>query len=73
MSDEEVLKAETFTLKDNANEIVWDISPDGEHLMWDKIETDVETWKNGIELDDDTDLNAIFFMIFSLVLKDMPN
>jgi len=73
MGDEEIMNAKTFTLKDGTNEIVWNILPDGEYIKWDEIELDDETWKKCIELTDDTSLNDVFFMIFSLVLKDMPN
>ena len=47
--------------------------PDGEFLEWDDINCNGETWKEDIELSDETHLNAVFFDKFSLALKGMPN
>ena len=66
MGDEEILNAKTFTLKYNTNENVWDVLPDNEYLKWDDIMCEGETWEKGIELNDDTDLNAVFFDDFPL-------
>ena len=74
MGDEEVMNAITFTLKDATNEIVWNILPDGEYLEWDEIKSDGETWKKGIEVNEDTILNDVFFDdFFPCILKDMQN
>ena len=69
MSDEEIMNARTFTLKNATDEIVWDILPDGESLEWDEIKSDGETWKKGIEVDEDTILNDVFFDDFFPCIK----
>ena len=66
------MNAKTLALKDATNEIVWDVSPDGEHMEWDEIKSDGETWKKCIKVEEDAILNDFFLIIFSLVLKDMP-
>ena len=73
LEDEAILTAKTFSLKDNTNKIFWDIQPDGEYLEWDDINCNGETWKEDIELSDETHLNAVFFDNSPLELKDMPN
>ena len=69
MSDEEIRRAKIFTLKDGGNEIVWDILADDEYLMWNEINSDLDIWNNGIELNDDTNLNDIFFDDFFPCVK----
>ena len=66
LDDEAILTAKTFSLKDNTNKIVWYIQPDGEYLEWDDINCDGETWKEDIELSDETHFNVVFLIIFSL-------
>ena len=65
LSDEETMNARTLTLKDTTNEIVQDILPDEDHIEWDEIKSDGETWKKCIKVDEDAILND-FFMFFSL-------
>ena len=69
MSDEEVMNAMTFTLKDSTTTIVWDILPDGEYIEWDEVKSNGETWKKEIEINNDTIMNDIFFDDFFPCIK----
>jgi len=69
MGDNEIKDATTFTLKDASNEIVWNILPDGEAMHSDEINVNGETWKKIAEVDENANLNEIYFDHFFPCIK----
>ena len=69
VEDEETLISTTFALKNSINDVVWNILPYGECLKWDDMKYEDKTWKKGVELSDDTVLNAFLFEDFFPFIK----